>query len=121
DDMAPTSTIVKSRRGSSGLIPFGRTGRGNVPWTFQISEVEYEKPKRGSSGMIPFPRVGKSELLAHIPIPEAYFEEDDSLVGVHGKRSGESSGEGKGMWFGPRLGKRSRRGAEFPWAVVTVK
>ena len=60
-------------------------------------------------------------FAAHFPVPEGYFEEDDSLVGVPGKRGGETSNDAKAMWFGPRLGKRSRRGAEFPWAVVTVK
>jgi len=56
-----------------------------------------------------------------VNVTEAVSDVDGPVVSVPGKRGGSGSGETSGMWFGPRLGKRSKRGADVPWTIVTVR
>ncbi|PSN58443.1 hypothetical protein C0J52_02782 [Blattella germanica] len=67
ENVGSSSSVVKTRRGSSGLIPMGRVGRGGIPWTFQPS--------------------------AHFPIADSFLEDGEAFVSVPGKRSEGGSGE----------------------------
>ncbi|PNF22268.1 Cardio acceleratory peptide 2b [Cryptotermes secundus] len=116
-DIVPANR--KSNRGPSGLISMPRVGRAFLAVTPGVHADQYLKDKRGSSGLIPMPRVGRSGLKW--PLPEALLDEDGALVSVPVKRGGDGREEPAGMWFGPRLGKRSKRSIDVPWTVFTVR
>ncbi|XP_050317485.1 cardio acceleratory peptide 2b isoform X3 [Bactrocera neohumeralis] len=112
----------KNRRtagGPSGLIAFPRVGRSDpnlvnnlheadisalgegimYPASLEDYEVEYPKSEMKRASLIPFPRVGRTDAelrkWAHIM----------ALQQALNKATGPSATSG--LWFGPRLGKRS--------------
>lgn len=58
---------------------------------------------------------------ALVNVTDGLLDSDGAMVNVPGKRFGGSSEEVSGMWFGPRLGKRSKRSADIPLTVFTVR
>ncbi|XP_036213818.2 cardio acceleratory peptide 2b isoform X1 [Bactrocera oleae] len=112
----------KNRRtagGPSGLIAFPRVGRSDpnlvnnlheadisalgdsimYPASLEDYEVEFPKSEMKRASLIPFPRVGRTDAelrkWAHIM----------ALQQALNKATGPSATSG--LWFGPRLGKRS--------------
>ncbi|XP_017076373.2 cardio acceleratory peptide 2b [Drosophila eugracilis] len=98
----------KNRRGANmGLYAFPRVGRDGLEAGVldgiygDASQEDYNEAdfQKRASGLVAFPRVGRgdSELrkLAHLL----------ALQQVLDKRTGPSASSG--LWFGPRLGKRS--------------
>jgi hypothetical protein len=50
------------------------------------------------------------------------FSVDGTKVSSQGKKgNGDTDKPTAGMWFGPRLGKRSKSNVDVPWAVLTVR
>ncbi|XP_069686399.1 cardio acceleratory peptide 2b-like isoform X2 [Periplaneta americana] len=114
-------SYVEAKRGASGLIPVMRNGRTDPLWQLPGAHLEqYLSGKRGASGLIPVMRNGRTDPLWSLSA-DAVFDDDGTVLSVPGKRGGGGSGETSGMWFGPRLGKRSKRSADFPWTLVTVR
>uniref|UniRef100_A0A182QW50 Pyrokinin n=1 Tax=Anopheles farauti TaxID=69004 RepID=A0A182QW50_9DIPT len=124
---------VNKRGPTVGLFAFPRVGRSDpelaigdwdpaalLPLEGAVDDYEdYPIKEMKRQGLVPFPRVGrsgKSELAAaaarywqaarSFQQQQQQQHQQQSIV----KRAG-GSGANSGMWFGPRLGKRSRFGA----------
>jgi hypothetical protein len=61
------------------------------------------------------------ESSSLVNVTDGLLDADGTMVDVPAKRLEESSKEVSGMWFGPRLGKRSKRSVDSPWTVLTVR
>lgn len=56
-----------------------------------------------------------------VTVTDGLLDSDGAMMDVPVKRFGGSSEEVSGMWFGPRLGKRSKRSVDSPWTLFTVR
>ncbi|XP_054259742.1 uncharacterized protein LOC128984447 [Macrosteles quadrilineatus] len=119
---------AKSRR-IPGLFPRPFVGRSNpsATWLVDLSDLGENdgKPKRGEiSGLFAYPRVGRSgpdSLIQTADLPQVPHGLPGGRYHMAAKRDGDSS---TGLWFGPRLGRSSKRndpGHESPWAVIAVR
>ncbi|XP_053678062.1 cardio acceleratory peptide 2b-like [Anopheles nili] len=121
-----------SKRGPTvGLFAFPRVGRSDpemsldwessamMPLDAADDYDDYQMKEVKRQGLVPFPRVGRSGKSDLAVAAARYWQAARSLQqqqqqqmltpqGVV-KRAG-GSGANSGMWFGPRLGKRSRFG-----------
>ncbi|GFG34158.1 hypothetical protein Cfor_08149, partial [Coptotermes formosanus] len=109
----------KNKKGLSSFIKVPRVGREFLTLAPGVHTDAYQKGKRGSSGLIPMPRVGRSDLTWSLT--DGLLDSDGAMMDVPVKRFGGSSEEVSGMWFGPRLGKRSKRSVDSPWTLFTVR
>nr|XP_040231488.2 cardio acceleratory peptide 2b [Anopheles coluzzii] len=118
-----------SKRGPTvGLFAFPRVGRSdpelNLDWESSAmlpletadDYEDYPMKEMKRQGLVPFPRVGRSGKSELAMAAARYWQaarnlqqqqqQQQSVV----KRAG-GTGANSAMWFGPRLGKRSRFGA----------